>query len=164
MSILIALSQIPWKKRLAVRHWESLSCADLRIYVGIVRKCNGLRLVAGPFLCILALSILSQALAEDDSQCLQEFKASVKDPTNHQSNWIFGNSSKRSDCNFIGVLCWNTGENKVLAIKIQNAGLEGSFASGLTQCTALQNLALWQNGFTGSIPNVHTQQSLQASS
>ncbi|KAI5062638.1 hypothetical protein GOP47_0023177 [Adiantum capillus-veneris] len=108
---------------------------------------------AGPFLCILVLSVLRQTLAEDDSPCLQEFKKSVKDPTNHLSNWIFGNSSAGSVCNFIGVSCWNTGENKVLAIKLQNAGLEGAFPSGLTQCRALQNLDLSQNGFTGSIPN-----------
>ncbi|MCO5583993.1 hypothetical protein L7F22_037911 [Adiantum nelumboides] len=109
--------------------------------------------LAGSFLCVLLISTLRQTLAEDDSQCLQAFKASVKDPNNRLSSWDFGSSTAGSVCNFFGVTCWNTGENKVLELKVTDAGLQGTFPSGLIQCKALQKLDLSQNGFTGSIPS-----------
>lgn len=108
--------------------------------------------LAGPCLCIFTLVIFRQGLAEDDSPCLQEFRKSVQDPNNQLNSWKFENSTPGYVCNFNGVTCWGTGENKILGIKLQSAGLTGAFPSGLTKCIALQSLDLSQNDFTGPIP------------
>lgn len=96
--------------------------------------------------------LLLHGRGEDDTQCLRDFKNSVKDPNNHLKNWTFKNTSG-SVCSFVGVQCWNSVENKVMDIKIEQAGLSGSFPSGLENCHALQTVSLSGNAFSGSIPS-----------
>lgn len=94
-----------------------------------------------------------QALSEDDTECLKAFKDSITDTNNYLASWNFANSSKGYVCNFVGITCWNFQENRVLALKLPQAGLSGHFPSGLSKCLSLQNLDLSQNGFSGSIPD-----------
>lgn len=91
--------------------------------------------------------------AEDDTQCLREFKESVKDPNSYLSNWNWNNNSQGSLCSFVGVQCWNNQENKVLSLKLDQAGLSGAFPSGLKGCASLTTLSLSGNAFSGSIPS-----------
>ncbi|KAI5055351.1 hypothetical protein GOP47_0030496 [Adiantum capillus-veneris] len=94
-----------------------------------------------------------QVLCEDDTECLKAFKESVTDTNNSLATWNFGNVSRGYVCNFAGVTCWNPQENRVLALKLPQAGLSGSFPSGLQKCASMQTLDLSQNGFSGPIPD-----------
>lgn len=102
------------------------------------------------FLILLPLLLVC---SEDDTACLHQFKSSFTDPANYLANWNFGNTSRAYVCSFTGVTCWNQQENKVLSVKLPQAGLSGNFPSGLSLCTSLQALDLSNNKFSGSIPH-----------
>eukprot|EP00250_Pteridium_aquilinum_P021159 c25044_g1_i2 orf=666-2519(+) len=102
---------------------------------------------------LILLRFVLHTSAEDDTACLTQFKNSVTDPGSYLSNWDFGNSSAASVCSFVGVTCWNSAERRVLALKLEQAGLSGSFPLGLDKCKSLQSLSLAGNAFTGVIPS-----------
>jgi hypothetical protein len=58
----------------------------------------------------------------------------------------------RSICDFTGVLCWNSDEDRVLSLNLNNLGLEGRFPQGLEYCTSLVSLDLSINNLSGLIP------------
>eukprot|EP00250_Pteridium_aquilinum_P021527 c25152_g3_i1 orf=653-1666(+) len=99
------------------------------------------------------LGHLAYVCAEDDSNCLKEFRSSVHDPYNYLSNWDFTNATTASLCSFVGVTCWNQRENRVLSLKLEQAGLSGSFPKGLNLCASLQGLSLAGNSFSGPVPD-----------
>lgn len=107
---------------------------------------------------IAMLGFLSDVCMGDDIACLQAFKASVKDLNGYLINWDFRNISRGSICTFNGVQCWNDQENRVLTLKVPEAGLSGPFPSGLSNCTSLTGLDLSNNGFYGPIPSNICQQ------
>ncbi|KAH7294260.1 hypothetical protein KP509_28G062800 [Ceratopteris richardii] len=94
-----------------------------------------------------------KSLAEDDTDCLKAFRESVTDSSNYLASWNFSHRSSNYLCNFVGVTCWNTQENKVLALKLPRAGLSGRFPSGLNKCSSMQTLDLSQNELGGTIPD-----------
>eukprot|EP00250_Pteridium_aquilinum_P011903 c20381_g1_i1 orf=530-2338(-) len=104
---------------------------------------------------LFALLILPylHVLSEDDTECLKAFKDSITDTGSYLATWNFANVSKGYVCNFVGITCWNPQENKVLSLKLPQAGLSGHFPSGLSKCSSLQNLDLSQNAFDGAIPD-----------
>lgn len=102
---------------------------------------------------LVLVRFASHTSAEDDTPCLEEFKNSVKDPNNYLSNWNLQNNSQGNVCSFSGVQCWNNQENKVLSLKLDQAGLSGAFPSGLQKCSSLTGLSLSGNEFSGNIPS-----------
>lgn len=107
---------------------------------------------------VILLGLMSDVGIGDDVSCLQAFKASVKDLNGYLANWDFRNMLRGSICTFNGVQCWNEQENRVLTLKVPEAGLSGPFPSGLSNCTSLTGLDLSNNGFYGPIPNNICQQ------
>eukprot|EP00249_Psilotum_nudum_P009651 c22066_g2_i1 orf=97-888(-) len=89
---------------------------------------------------------------EDDTKCLEEMKASIIDPSRYLSNWVFGNDTPGYLCSFYGVKCWQPDQNRVFSISLSNANLSGTFPSGLSDCTSIQELDLSRNNFQGDIP------------
>jgi hypothetical protein len=53
---------------------------------------------------------------------------------------------------YTGVLCWNSDEDRVLSLNLNNLGLEGRFPQGLEYCTSLVSLDLSINNLSGPIP------------
>ncbi|KAH7446467.1 hypothetical protein KP509_01G057800 [Ceratopteris richardii] len=89
----------------------------------------------------------------NDVTCLREFKQSVRDLNGYLENWDFTNLPTGGICSFNGVQCWNDQENRVLTLKVSEAGLSGPFPSGLSKCTSLTGLDLSNNAFSGPIPS-----------
>lgn len=108
-----------------------------------------LMLAAVFFICA---SLLHIVFSEDDTECLRQFHNSVFDPSGYLYNWDFLNTSKAALCSFTGVTCWNQQENRILDLKLPQAGLSGQFPSGLSKCSSLQMLDLSSNVFSGTIP------------
>lgn len=104
------------------------------------------------------LGFLSGVCLADDVACLRDFKESVKDLNGYLDNWDFKNVSHGSICIFNGVQCWNDQENRVITLKVPQAGLSGPFPSGLGGCTSLQGLDLSNNAFSGPIPSTICQE------
>ncbi|GMJ04216.1 hypothetical protein HRI_004090800 [Hibiscus trionum] len=71
--------------------------------------CSRLNIPAFVLLTWMFLSTVS----EDGIKCLEGIKNSLKDPDGKLSNWTFGNNSAGFICNFVGVSCWDKGENRV---------------------------------------------------
>jgi hypothetical protein len=110
---------------------------------------------------VLILWLLSvTCLGSDlDIQCLRDVLNSVIDPNGVlKSTWIFTNNSKGFICQFTGVECWHPDENRVLALRLSNLGLWGSFPQGLKNCTSMTGLDLSSNNFSGFIPPDISQQ------
>eukprot|EP00250_Pteridium_aquilinum_P016338 c23056_g1_i2 orf=889-2736(-) len=117
-----------------------------------------MELSEGVFLMILLGLLPNVCVGEDDVACLQAFKGSVKDPNNFLANWDFHNISRGSICSFNGVQCWNDQENRVITLKVSEAGLVGHFPSGLSKCASLTGLDLSSNVFSGPVPSNICQQ------
>lgn len=90
--------------------------------------------------------------SESDIQCLKILQKSLIDPNGYLSLWNFHNTSDGFICNFIGVDCWNPGENKVLNLRFSGMGFQGQFPPGLEYCTTMTGLDLSNNNFSGPIP------------
>lgn len=58
-----------------------------------------------------------------------------------------------SICNFMGVICWNPDENRILGLSLGSLGLQGQFPRGLEHCTSLVRLDLSNNSLSGPIPS-----------
>ncbi|PWZ18207.1 Inactive leucine-rich repeat receptor-like protein kinase [Zea mays] len=103
---------------------------------------------------LLLLLLSSSCFSSDlDVQCLRDVKQSVTDPTGIlKSSWVFDNTSVGFICKFPGVECWHPDENRVLALRLSNFGLQGPFPKGLKNCTSMTTLDLSSNSFTGAIP------------
>nr|ACN31332.1 unknown [Zea mays] len=103
---------------------------------------------------LLLLLLSSSCFSSDlDVQCLRDVKQSVTDPTGIlKSSWVFDNTSMGFICKFPGVECWHPDENRVLALRLSNFGLQGPFPKGLKNCTSMTTLDLSSNSFTGAIP------------
>eukprot|EP00250_Pteridium_aquilinum_P022231 c25330_g1_i3 orf=90-1964(+) len=99
------------------------------------------------------MQFINMSWVEDDPKCLKAFWSSVHDPNKYLSNWDFTNGSTAPLCSFVGVTCWDSQENRVMSLKLEQAGLSGAFPNGLNLCSSLEGLSLAGNGFTGSIPN-----------
>ncbi|MCO5547601.1 hypothetical protein L7F22_001052 [Adiantum nelumboides] len=104
------------------------------------------------------LGLLVELCVADDVACLRAFKESVKDLNGYLDNWDFKNVSHGGICIFNGVQCWNNEENRVITLKVSQAGLSGPFPSGLSKCTSLQGLDLSNNDFSGPLPSNICQQ------
>jgi hypothetical protein len=106
---------------------------------------------------LLLCSCSSSCFGSDrDVQCLKAVQQSVVDPNGVlKSTWIFTDSMPGSGyiCQFTGVECWHPDENRVLALRLSNLGLQGQFPEGLKNCTSLMGLDLSSNNFSGPIPS-----------
>eukprot|EP00249_Psilotum_nudum_P020103 c27568_g1_i1 orf=281-2113(+) len=108
--------------------------------------------VVGAAVLMVFLPLLLSLSTQDDVPCLEQVKQSLSDPEGALSSWVFGNTTAGYVCDFVGVECWNLGENKVFSLKIPAAGFVGNFPTGLGLCTSLQQLDFSENGISGSIP------------
>ncbi|GAB2286611.1 hypothetical protein Dimus_021006 [Dionaea muscipula] len=99
--------------------------------------------------------ILPGEQIKSDFYCLKSFKNSIElDPMDSLTyTWNLTNTTEGSVCNFAGVDCWHSGENKVLSIKLPGMGLKGHFPLGLQNCTSLTMLDLSNNDFNGPLPS-----------
>lgn len=103
------------------------------------------------FLCGLLLGVLMVGHGTDtDVFCLSSIKESLEDPHDYFSSWKFNDVNI---CVFVGVECWQHGENKVLNLNLTNMGLKGEFPRGLRGCSSLVGLDLSHNELTGPIPS-----------
>ncbi|CAH8356370.1 unnamed protein product [Eruca vesicaria subsp. sativa] len=75
------------------------------------------------------------------------------DPDERLSNWVFGNYSEGYICNFSGVKCWGSEQNRVLSIDLGGYGLEGEFPSGVKVCSSMESLNLTGNNLSDTIPS-----------
>ncbi|KAG4999443.1 hypothetical protein JHK87_020515 [Glycine soja] len=103
------------------------------------------------FLCGLLLGVLMVGHGTDtDVFCLSSIKESLEDPHDYFSSWKFNDVNI---CVFVGVECWQHGENKVLNLNLTNMGLKGEFPRGLRGCSSyLNSLRLDNNMLSGHIP------------
>ena len=90
---------------------------------------------------------------ETDIYCLRSIKESLEDPYNYFKSWNFSNNTEGFICDFVGVECWNSDENKVFNIKLKNMGLKGHFPREIENCTLIKGLDLSGNELTGTIPS-----------
>ncbi|CAA6660275.1 unnamed protein product [Spirodela intermedia] len=114
---------------------------------------NDLTALLHPILWLLVSSVTNGA--EGDIHCLQSIRASLHDPNSYLNVWKFGDHPDGYICKFPGVECWHPNENKVLSLRLSGMGLQGSFPSGIENCTSLTGLDLSNNnlsGFSGEIP------------
>lgn len=104
---------------------------------------------------LVLFSCLSWCFGSDlDVQCLKTLQQSVVDPNGIlKSTWIFDNQSDGFVCQFTGVECWHSEDNRVLALRLSNLGLQGRFPQGLEKCTSMIGLDLSSNDFSGPIPS-----------
>lgn len=103
------------------------------------------------FLCGLLLGVLMVGHGTDtDVFCLSSIKESLEDPHDYFSSWKFNDVNI---CVFVGVECWQHGENKVLNLNLTNMGLKGEFPRDLRDCPSLTSLNLSHNELTGPIPS-----------
>ncbi|KAM3334407.1 hypothetical protein ACQJBY_029056 [Aegilops geniculata] len=119
---------------------------------------------------LLLLSISSSYFAHGISdsmsniQCLKDLKQSLIDPNGRlEPSWNFtvvDRADVYSDaiCSFTGVVCWSSGDSRVLSLSLGNLGLEGPFPRGLELCTSMTALDLSNNNFSGPLPEHISQQ------
>ncbi|XP_068654770.1 probable inactive receptor kinase At1g27190 [Aristolochia californica] len=89
---------------------------------------------------------------EDDIRCLRGVKSSLQDPQLKLASWIFSNSSVGFICRFVGVMCWNEQENRVVDLRLPGLGLAGSIPASLQYCPSITTLDFSRNNFSGPIP------------
>ena len=87
---------------------------------------------------------------ETDIYCLRSIKESLEDPYNYFKSWNFINNTEGFICDFVGVECWNSDENKVFNIKLKNMGLKGHFPREIENCTLIKGLDQSGNELTGT--------------
>ncbi|KAK1431342.1 hypothetical protein QVD17_07799 [Tagetes erecta] len=104
-----------------------------------------------PMLGVLLCFAISNALPSDVN-CLRSIKDSLQDPRQILSTWNFSDNTPGFVCSFIGVGCWHDQENNVLEVSLRDGGLRGSFPTGISYCTSIQNLDLSGNDISGPIP------------
>ncbi|KAG1331335.1 Inactive LRR receptor-like serine/threonine-protein kinase BIR2 [Cocos nucifera] len=102
------------------------------------------------FLLLVPLLVLAFAADENDVRCLRGVQESL-DPTN-QLNWNFSNTTVGFVCNFVGVSCWNSQENRVIALSLPSMSLSGVIPSALQYCRTATTLDLSSNSLSGNIP------------
>ncbi|CAL4953301.1 unnamed protein product [Urochloa decumbens] len=119
-------------------------------YAMSIRMADDIKFV----LWLLLLGVSSSYFGSDlDVQCLKTVQQSVIDPNGIlKSSWIFDDSTVGFICRFTGVECWHPDENRVLALRLSNLGLQGQFPRGLKNCTSMTGLDLSSNKFSGPIP------------
>ncbi|XP_044977948.1 probably inactive leucine-rich repeat receptor-like protein kinase At5g48380 [Hordeum vulgare subsp. vulgare] len=107
-------------------------------------------------------SYFGHGISDSDLQCLKDLKQSLIDPngileagSENESPWNFTDSPM---CDFIGVVCWNPFDDRVLSLRLGNLGLEGPFPRGLELCTSMTTLDLSGNNFTGPLPERISEQ------
>ncbi|XP_049398883.1 probably inactive leucine-rich repeat receptor-like protein kinase At5g48380 [Solanum stenotomum] len=105
------------------------------------------------FLLIFLSRISVCSAAESDFYCLKSIKDSLQDPFNSLDSWDFSNANEGFICDFKGVNCWNSNENKVMDLRLSALGLIGEFPRGIRNCTSLTGLYLSGNNLYGTIPS-----------
>ncbi|EEE55789.1 hypothetical protein OsJ_04371 [Oryza sativa Japonica Group] len=101
----------------------------------------------------------SVSLASMETAPTEDLDTSVKrsliDPSGIlRSSWKFSqDGTTNSICNFMGVICWNPDENRILGLSLGSLGLQGQFPRGLEHCTSLVRLDLSNNSLSGPIPS-----------
>ncbi|XP_059287195.1 probably inactive leucine-rich repeat receptor-like protein kinase At5g48380 [Lycium ferocissimum] len=106
-----------------------------------------------PFFILCSFSLRCKAL-QGDIDCLKSIKDSLEDPLAYlNSTWNFNNRTEGFICKFVGVDCWHSDENRVLAIRLPDMGLKGEFPLGIQNCQSLTALDLSNNRLHGSIPS-----------
>jgi hypothetical protein len=103
---------------------------------------------------ILLLSSLSSCSGTaSDILCLQSLKQSLGDPNGALSSWEFSNNGTEGYiCQFTGVECWKPSESRVLALYLDNMGLQGSFPQGVQNCRSMTALDMSSNSLSGPLP------------
>ncbi|KAK6913181.1 Serine-threonine/tyrosine-protein kinase, catalytic domain [Dillenia turbinata] len=116
-----------------------------------MRKSNKLDLLLlNLFIISCFLSLVS---SEDDTPCLKGVKNSLQDPGNKLDSWTFTNTTAGYLCKFVGVSCWNDGENRLINLQLRDMQLSGTVPDSLQYCESLQVLDLSGNNLSGSIPS-----------
>ncbi|KAL9323404.1 hypothetical protein ACSQ67_008261 [Phaseolus vulgaris] len=99
------------------------------------------------------LSFFASSQVADDVECLRGIKATLSDPEASLATWRFGNTTPGFICNFEGVTCWNSSENRVLDLELQSFKLSGRIPESLKYCgKSLQRLNLSNNSLSYEIP------------
>ncbi|KAF9624698.1 hypothetical protein IFM89_012991 [Coptis chinensis] len=99
------------------------------------------------------------SVEEDDIRCLQGLKNSLKDPQSKLTSWSFINTTVGVYntvgflCRFVGVMCWNERENRVIDLELPSMELGGEIPDSLQFCQNLQTLNLSDNALSGSVPS-----------
>ncbi|XP_022740774.1 inactive LRR receptor-like serine/threonine-protein kinase BIR2 [Durio zibethinus] len=96
--------------------------------------------------------LVLSAVTEDDMKCLEGVKNSLQDPDEKLSLWTFNNNSVGFICKFVGVVCWNERENRLLSLELREMNLSGQLPQSLEYCKSLQTLDLSANKISGTIP------------
>ncbi|KAF5740329.1 putative BRASSINOSTEROID INSENSITIVE 1-associated receptor kinase 1 precursor [Tripterygium wilfordii] len=115
-----------------------------------VYSVKGLRILSLIFTSVVVVA--AAAVSEDDVKCLEGVKASLGDSGGRLSAWNFANSSVGFICDFTGVSCWNTRENRIIDLLLGEMELSGQVPESLQYCQSLQRLDFSSNKLSGSIP------------
>ena len=97
--------------------------------------------------------LLHNVTASNDIKCLQGLKDSFKDPNGNLYSWNFSNYFMGFICKFVGVICWNNLENRMISLSLSNMNLSGQLPDAFKYCSSLATLHLSGNRFCGPIPS-----------
>ncbi|KAH0708316.1 hypothetical protein KY284_009743 [Solanum tuberosum] len=100
------------------------------------------------FLLIFLSRISVCSAAESDFYCLKSIKDSLQDPFNSLDSWDFSNANEGFICNFKGVNCWNSNENK-----LDYNNLEGEIPRRIGYLPRLKMFTVANNYLTGPVPS-----------
>ncbi|KAL5990758.1 hypothetical protein ACLOJK_011662 [Asimina triloba] len=98
------------------------------------------------------LNINTSDAVQSDIDCLKGVRAAPNDPNGYLSSWDFTNKTEGFICQFNGIECWNSDENKVLTVRLNNMGLRGSFPLAFENCTSMVGLDLSGNELSAALP------------
>ena len=104
----------------------------------------------------LAISCLLQVafgVLQSDVACLTAFKSSVQDPQNQLVSWVIPIKNPDDICKWKGVDCYGNNVPPMYRLNLPGLYLSGTWPEGLRNCSALQQLDLSSNSFTGPIPS-----------
>ena len=104
----------------------------------------------------LAISCLLQVafgVLQSDVECLTAFKTSVQDPQNQLVSWVIPIKNPDDICKWKGVDCYGNNVPPMYRLNLPGLYLSGTWPEGLRNCSALQQLDLSSNNFTGPIPS-----------
>ncbi|XP_038705147.1 inactive LRR receptor-like serine/threonine-protein kinase BIR2 isoform X2 [Tripterygium wilfordii] len=116
-----------------------------------VYSVKGLRILSLIFMSVVVV-VGAAAVSEDDVKCLEGVKTSLGEPGGKLSSWSFANTSVGFVCDFVGVTCWNSRENRIIDLKLNELELSGQVPESLRYCQSLQKLDLSSNNLSGIIP------------